>query len=189
MNQQMQIKQLGYGKRCHACKNVSYITAFQLWNGDNLLKNIQLCPDCMKEDVSANVPEIKEENPIEKREARRRIKKSRALEQRLAKRMGGRAQPGSGNSQSRGFKGDIRKIGSWRVEHKFTEAVNSWTLKLTDLAKIYSIAADANEYPALVIEYTKAREAFAIIPLTLFLEMADEADHDRGPAERRRRNS
>lgn len=185
----LRVAPLGYGKRCHGCKTVGRLIAFQVWQGDLLRRNVQLCESCLGAETTADVSLQEEEdnNPLKVKENRRRIKRSRQMESALADKMGGRAQPASGSSRLSGFKGDIRKMGEWRVEHKFTDATKSWSLKLADLAKIISIAMDADEYPALVIEFTKAHESFAIIPLTLFLEIVDEDDKHPAPARRRRK--
>jgi|GEM_PF-5856479 len=190
MKLQMRVAPLGYGKRCHACKTVGQISSFQLWRGNSLEKNIQLCNDCLNQEVTADVtlgPTEKAPDPFKSKQARKQVKQSRKMEAALAEKMGGRAQPGSGCSRLSGFKGDIRKIGSWRVEHKYTDAANVWSLRLSDLAKITGLAMDADEYPALVIEYRKARESFAIIPLTLFLEMVHEAEEHSAPPRGRRK--
>jgi hypothetical protein len=186
---QMQVSSLAYGKRCHGCRQVGKLTAFQVWRGDHLLKNVQLCSSCVEQGVAADLTVVEEKpfNPLSAKAGRRQIKRSRDMEANLAEQMGGKAQPASGSSRLSGFKGDVRKMGSWRVEHKFTDATKTWTLKLSDLAKIVSLAMDANEYPALVIEFTKAHESFAIIPLTLFLEIANEDDEHPAPARRRRK--
>jgi hypothetical protein len=184
----MRVAQLGYGKRCQVCKKVGRITSFQLWHMDTLKRNLQFCQACLGKEVEADVSMNIDAppNPMKTKEAKKRIKRSRQMEADLANRMGGRAQPASGSSRLAGFKGDVRKMGAWRVEHKFTDATKAWTLKLADLAKIISLAMDANEYPALVIEFTKAHESFAIVPLTLFLEMADENDKHPAPSRRHR---
>lgn len=178
---------MGYGKRCHACKKVGRIISFQLWQGDQLRRNVQICDACLGTEVAAEVslPDSPEKNPLRAREAKDRIKRSRRMEQELASRMGARAQPASGSSRLAGFKGDVRKVGSWRVEHKFTDASKSYHLLLADLAKVIGQAMDANEYPAMVIEFTKAKESFAVIPLTLFLEMVDATDKHSAPSRRR----
>jgi len=185
----LRVAPLGYGKRCHTCKKVGRIVAFQIWQGETLRRNMQLCERCMGTGVESelSLQEEADHNPLKVKEAKKRIKRSRQMEADLAERMGGKAQPASGSSRLSGFKGDVRKHGAWRVEHKFTDATKAWTLKLADLAKIISLAMDANEYPALVIEFTKAHESFAIIPLTLFLEIVDEDDKHPRPAGRRRR--
>lgn len=190
-NMTMTVAPLGYGKKCHSCHTVGYLTSFQVWRGDNLLRNVQLCEACSKKGVTAEIHEEEEKpyNPLAVKERQDRIKRSREMEASLAERMGGRAQPASGSSRLSGYKGDVRKMGAWRVEHKFTDASKTWTLKMTDLAKIISMAMDAGEYPALVIEFTKAHESFAIIPLTLFLEIVHEDDKHSRPSRRRRKGS
>jgi hypothetical protein len=184
----MRVAPLGYGKRCHACKKVGRIVAFQIWKGNALQRNMQLCESCMGSGVETelSLQEEKDDNPLKAKKAKERIKRSRQMEADLARKMGGRAQPGSGSSRLPGFKGDVRKMGAWRVEHKFTDATKKWTLKLGDLAKIISLAMKANEYPALVIEFVKAHESFAIIPLSLFLEIVDADDKHSTLARRRR---
>lgn len=184
----MRVTQLGYGKKCHACKKVGRLTAFQVWQGDRLIRNVQLCERCRDTEVTAEVSlqEERDHNPLKVKENKRRIKRSREMEASLAKRMGGKAQPASGSSRLPGFKGDIRKVGAWRVEHKFTDATKVWMLKLADLSKIIGLAMDANEYPALVIEFTRAHESFAIVPLALFLEIVNEDDKHPTPTRRRR---
>ena len=184
----MRVVSLGYGKRCHVCNKVGMTTAFQIWQGDFLRRNLQVCEKCSEKEINTKVSleEPKDNNPIKVKEIKNRIKRSRQLESDLAKRMGGKAQPASGSSRLSGFKGDVRKIGSWRVEHKFTDANKTWSLKLSDLAKIVTLAMDADEFPALIIEFVKAHASFAIIPLTLFLEMVDESDKHKASARCRR---
>lgn len=185
----LQVIGLGYGKRCHGCNKLGGAVSVQLWQEDHILRNLQLCKACLGEGVATEVtvPPDRDDNPLKAKEAKKRIKQSRQLESKLAEDVGGKAQPGSGSTRLSGFKGDVRKFGSWRIEHKYTESVKTWILKLADLAKIVTMAMDANEYPALVIEFTKAHASFAIIPLALFLEMVNADDTYRAPARRRRR--
>lgn len=121
------------------------------------------------------------------RETKRRVKLSRKLESEVAEQIGGSAQPASGSSRLPGFKGDIRRMGEWRVEHKFTEALRSFNLKLTDLAHIIGIATEANENPALIVDFRRVGEAFAVIPFTLFTELIDAAKEHSRPIRRRPR--
>lgn len=185
----MRVTPLGYGKRCHACRKVGRLIAFQVWQGDLLRRNVQLCEGCIGVGVETelSLQEEEDHNPLKAKEQKKRLKRSRKMEADLAERMGGRAQPASGSSRLPGFKGDVRKMGAWRVEHKFTDATKEWKLKLSDLAKIVTLAMESNEYPALVLEFTRAHESFAIIPLTLFLEIVDEDDKHPAPARSRRR--
>lgn len=185
----MRITPMGYGKRCHACKKVGRIIAFQLWQGSEVRRNVQICESCLGTEVSADVSlqgAEEKANPLQTKIARDRVKRSRQMEADLAARMGGRAQPASGGTRLAGYKGDVRKMGDWRVEHKFTDARKTFVLRLADLAKVVGQAMDANEYPALVLEFTKAKESFAIIPLTLFLEIVDATDNHPASSRRRR---
>lgn len=183
----MQVTPMVYGKRCHVCKGVGRTVAFRIWQGDQVRRNLQICEACLGTEVSAEVSlqGTQERNPLQTKAAKARVKRSRQMEASLAERMGARAQPASGSSRLAGFKGDVRKMGSWRVEHKFTDATKTYVLKLSDLAKIIGQAMDANEFPAMVLEFTRAKESFAIIPLTLFLEMVDATDKHSAPARRR----
>jgi hypothetical protein len=184
----MRIRPIGYGRRCHACKTPGDIISFELWQGDNLLRNVQICKKCVGGiDVEADTHVIEPLSPTRSKKAKERIKRSRKMEQELARKVGGRTQPASGSSRLAGFKGDVRKVGSWRMEHKFTDSLRAYTLNLGDLSRIVGMAADAGEFPALVLEFTKVRESFAILPLALFLEMINVDDQDRTPARRRRK--
>jgi hypothetical protein len=158
-----------------------------------VVQKARYCDICIEKGMELQVEAEIDDFEQRKKEKKKRIKTSRKLEQQRATEIGGHAQPGSGGTRLRGFKGDIRKHGSWRVEHKFTDALECWTLKMSDLAKIVGIAVEANENPALIIDFRVAREAFAILPYALFLEMIDEADkhqpsRKRGPKRRTRRS-
>ena len=74
---------------------------------------------------------------------------SRIQEQKLAKIVGGRVQPGSGAVP--GYKGDVRLRGRFRIEAKFTTK-KSYTLKLQDLLKIQS-ECNSSERPVFVVEF------------------------------------
>lgn len=76
-------------------------------------------------------------------------KRSRQQEKKAAKRTGGRLTPGSGNQP--GAKGDVRVLGSARIECKCTTAM-SFRLKLEDLMKIER-AGESGENPILEIEF------------------------------------
>jgi hypothetical protein len=182
----MRVHPLGYGRRCHACKQPGDIISFELWRGDSLIRNVQICKKCVgAADIEAKAELHEPASPTRSKQAKERVKRSRRLEQDLARRVGGRAQPASGSSRLAGFRGDVRKVGSWRMEHKFTDALKTYALHLGDLSKIVGMAAEAGEYPALVLEFTRVRESFAILPLALFLEMINADDQDRTPPKRR----
>lgn len=187
----MRIEPRKYGRRCHVCNKMGYATGFQLWQKNELLRNVWICDACLGTSIAAPVTLQRDatEDPVRAKILKDRIKTSRKMEAALAERVGGKAQPASGSSRLSGFKGDVRKVGSWRIEHKFTRSLKSWTLHFGDLAKIMKVAMDAGEYPALVLEMASARGSFAIIPLTLFLEMVDATDDNSTPARRRSKGS
>lgn len=177
---------LPHGKTCNSCKRVRKTFSFSLIRDGDPIREIRLCEKCLLEEiVEADVHVDAGPDPEKSRNSKRRIKQSQKLERELAKKMGGRRQPGSGNTRLSGYKGDIRKLGSWRVEHKFTDSLANYSLKLVDLARITSIAMEANEMPALVLEFRKIGERFAILPLSLFLEMINEDTDDQRPRRRR----
>ena len=170
---------IGYGYTCSVCKEIGDIVSFQIWNGNNLLRVLNMCKNCLNlHDVEAEFTIDTGKSRERAEETKQKVRTSRELEQKLADATGGRRQPGSGNSKLAGFKGDIRKQGSWRMEHKYTDSMKSYTLHLADMAKIYGMAADAGELPALIIEFRKLNETFAVIPLSTLLEMLNETDND-----------
>jgi hypothetical protein len=90
---------------------------------------------------------------------RRRSKKQ---ENRVAAREGGRRQPGSGAVP--GFEGDVRKVGKYRGECKFTRA-SSYRLKLEDLKKLEN-QASGSELPVFDIEFQSESPAkrYVVLP-------------------------
>ena len=76
-------------------------------------------------------------------------KRSKVQEKALARRVGGRITPGSGNGS---IKGDIRKKGVMRIEAKTTKRA-SYSVTLDMIHKIEDAALSCNEMPVLVIEF------------------------------------
>jgi hypothetical protein len=180
---------LRYGDRCGICKKVAKVLLIQVRTEPEGLEvgKLQLCYPCIQDNSFVTDVELpKEDNPIKRRQAQQRIKDSRKLEAEVAKDMGGKTQAGSGGTRIKGCKGDIRKMGQWLLEHKFTDSVKSWRLLLGDLAKIVSLATEAGEWPGLIIDFRTAREAFAIIPYALFLELVHASDNDQESQARKR---
>lgn len=177
----------GYGKYCDACREMTNTTEVGMVYRGAVLRQTHLCPSCIENGVEIDLNVELGPDPERSKETKRRIKKSRELEKARADDLGGRPQPGSGNTRLAGYRGDIRCMGSWRVEHKFTESLVAFKLKLGDLAQIVGIATDAGENPALIIEFSKAKQAFAVIPFELFMELASEAKNDSGPRARRQK--
>ena len=77
-------------------------------------------------------------------------KKSRDQEERVAKLVGGRRQPGSGSLPIPGFKGDVKED-SFLFEAKRTDA-KSLRIKAEWLMKIEAEAEALGKFPALSIE-------------------------------------
>jgi len=177
---------IDYGKRCAVCKQVKETLLFRVDKNNYPIGSMRVCYGCLqKSPIQKSIDLPKEDNPIRRRERQKQNKLSRKLEEQVAEDVGGRAQPGSGGSRIKGFKGDIRRMGSWLMEHKFTKGIRGWTLRLGDLAKIVGLATEAGEYPALIIDFVTAGEAFAVIPYALFLEMIRATDKDQGSKTRK----
>lgn len=108
--------------------------------------------------------------------------KARANKQelRLASKMGGRKQIGSGNQAH--AKGDVRKKGEWRVEAKYTRN-KSFPLSREILDKISSECVGM-EKPAVQIDFlnpgTNAREdSWVALPLDVWEDLFNAAGDDR----------
>ena len=173
-----------YGDRCSRCNRVTDTSRVELAASCELAV-IYLCDRCQEagQSLALRFREIDDDTGDR---VRKRIKQSRAMEKELAEDMHGRAQPGSGCSRLPGYKGDVRQMGQWRLEHKFTDSIKNYTLRLFDIARITKIAMEASELPALVINFRIVGEAFAVIPYYLFLEMADAIEKYTRPTESKR---
>ena len=95
-------------------------------------------------------------------------KKSRDQEERLAKRIGGRRQPGSGSLPIPAFKGDVKED-NFLFEAKRTDA-KSLRIKAEWLMKIEAEAEALGKFPALSIEIggtpLLAEKDWCLIPLS-----------------------
>ena len=185
----IEVSDAGYGDHCDACKCVTYTTSIVIKYRDQVFRQSLLCPKCIESGVDIDLNLELGADPERRKEAKQRIKQSRELEQVLADDMGGRVQPGSGSTRLPGFKGDVRVMGQWRVEHKYTKSLSRFPLKLVDIAKIIGHAMEANELPALIIEFVKARQSVAVIPFSLFLEMIHAYENDQRPAKGKQKRS
>ena len=175
-----------YGDRCNICQRVGNTTKLVMESPHGEFLHLYICDKC-QEDGNVIRFQISVVDTEKGKESKKRIKRSRQMENELAADLGGRTQPGSGNSSLPGYKGDVRQLGGWRAEHKYTDSVKQYTLKLLDLARITKIAMDVNELPVLVINFRAGGESFAVVPYSLFLEMARDTDENRTPSERRKR--
>lgn len=119
-----------------------------------------------------------------------RVKKlSRRQEARNAELLGGRTQPGSGSSKR--AKGDVRKLGEYRGESKFTFA-QAYSLDRRTLEKILSECGDG-EKPILFLDFKnketgRTQGSYVVLHETDFEELIKDAPaNDQGPARRRPR--
>lgn len=115
-------------------------------------------------------------------------KLSQKQERRNAEMLGGRTQPGSGSSNR--AKGDVRKLGEWRGESKFTFA-KSYSLELDTLAKIAS-ECGTGEKPVLFLDYkdkttSRTKGKFVIMFEADFEELINATGDDRRSPQRRPR--
>ena len=99
------------------------------------------CPNC------ASVLERSVTRPV--KAIRENVKRSQQQEARVAKRESGKRQAASGSRP--GYEGDVRKVGAYRGECKFTRA-KSFTLKLEVLKKL-EMQANYGELPVLDLEF------------------------------------
>ena len=116
-----------------------------------------------------------------------RIKRlSKKQERRNAASLGGRTQPGSGSSSR--AKGDVRKLGEYRGESKFTFA-QSYALERAVLEKIASECGEG-EKPILFLDYKnkdtgRTHGSYVVLHETDFEELVHHASSDnRRPFER-----
>ena len=75
-------------------------------------------------------------------------KKSAGKEKSIAKELGGKAQPGSGNQFN--AKGDV-KLDDYLIEHKYTDK-KSYSLNKDTFKKIEREAQEVGKCPAMIIE-------------------------------------
>lgn len=91
-------------------------------------------------------------------------KRAKKQEKELAKKLGGRCVPGSGNGD---MKGDVRVKGFLRIECK-TTGKRSFAVTMDMIDKIEMAAVSAGEIPALIVEFNDGRghmlREVAIVP-------------------------
>lgn len=96
-----------------------------------------------------------------------RITLSRRMEGQLAKRVGGKTTPGSGNQFH--SKGDV--VGTmFLFEHKLT-LKKSYTLKAAELKAIEEKALRKGMVPCLMFEFPGLRTRYAIVPAHVIEEL------------------
>ena len=164
------IRYLGFGERCSSCGRVRETTRYTLRQGEVELQQFLLCDKCQDAGYVINF-EPKRPSTTTVKDRRRRIKISRQLEQGVAEDIGGRTTPGSGNQD---VKADIRKMGEWRLEHKFTDSMKGYRVLIDDLAAVVRHANLAGEWPGLIINFRRLKRQFAIVPYELFLAIVEK---------------
>lgn len=172
MRAELVIRYVGKGLNCNGCGRRKETTKYQLRNAKTgqPLEEFQLCDVCQdKGYVISFSTSFKDPKDYL---AARRNKLSAVMETELARDVRGKRQPGSGNQDE---KGDVRVMGEWRLEHKFTENVKGYHLLVEDLATIVRHANMANEWPALIVAFTKLNRKFAVVPYEVFLDLVEKA--------------
>ena len=174
---QLIIRFIGYGKRCSHCGHLEYTTQYSICQKKpepTILQSFYLCDTCQDKGFTVNFSPSTSHPKQSKAERKRRIKISRKLEQEVAIDTGGKIQPGSGNQDE---KGDIRKIGEWRIEHKYTDSLKAFRLTTDILDTIIKHANMADEWPAVVINFRKLKRKFTVLPYELFISILENL-HD-----------
>ena len=133
------------------------------------------CPNC-------HADLLKVGTPVHQK-ATDNVRRSKKQERRVARREGGRRQPGSGARD--GFEGDVRSVGKYRGECKFTRS-HSYSLKVVDLEKLEAQAA-AGELPVFDVEFQSVSppKRYVIMPEwayeTLMVESGRRGDAGHDP--------
>lgn len=96
------------------------------------------------------------------------------LEKKIAKKVGGRRTSGSGNQRE---KGDVRKNGVTRIEHKATQK-KSFSVTREMVQKIELASMGCDEIPMVVVEFLDERgasngEPLAVVRLQDILDLID----------------
>lgn len=165
----IQVSQAPYGAACDACEKVSGTVSVRVLYGGRRMSEGNVCQACLAATVDLET-EMDVDVPRPGHSTRAYGAESRRLEKVSARDLRGAAQPGSGCSRAAGYKGDIRKTGQWRIEHKFTNNTGSFRLQLADMTKI-ARQTDATELPALIVEFRRYEERFVVIPFGVFKEV------------------
>lgn len=169
-NLELVIRYIGYGQRCDHCCKIRSTTRYQLRQGEDILQEYKLCDECQDGGFAIKFRPISNRSPVRK-ELKRRIKLSQKLEKDLARDVDGSVTPGSGNKDT---KSDVRVLGEWRLEHKFTDNVRSYTLKVEDLAAVIRHGNLSGEWPAMVINFRAHQRKFVVMPYEAFIELKEE---------------
>ena len=168
MQVELVIRYMGYGKSCSHCGRVRETTRYVLRSSktEKILQEFLLCDAC--QDGGYVIKFNPQFAGVKDAMRARRVQTSRKLEANLAVDMGGKVQPGSGNQDA---KADVRVIGDWRLEHKFTESVKGYHLLVRDLSAVIKHANMVGEWPSMIIDFRTIGRKFAVLPYELFVEI------------------
>ena len=184
-NLSLLVKFQGDGFNCSNCGRMRPSTKYLLRNQDEVLSRFCLCDECQDKGYDVRFTPRSEVNDRrwsddhERQERllrKRRVTLSRKMETGVAEQVGGRRQPGSGNTSH--AKGDVRKMDHWRLEHKFTDSLSGYRLLVADLAAVVSHANLVGEWPGLIVAFRKLKRDFVVIPYELFLWVVEILDAD-----------
>lgn len=167
---ELAIRYVGFGLSCSNCGRLRETTRYVLQNKrlGNILQEFRLCDACQDKGYVISFVPV----PVDFKDKMRarRVRISRELERGLAKDVHGKVQPGSGNQDA---KADVRVIGEWRLEHKYTDSVKSYTLLLRDMSAVIRHGNMSGEWPGLVLNFRKVGRKFITLPYELFLEIVE----------------
>lgn len=167
------VRYVGYGLTCHGCGKLRETTRFTLVHNrtDKALQEFRLCDACQDKGFRIDLtPDIPGSEPKNSAGKARQVRISQQLERELAHDVGGKTQPGSGNQD---MKNDVRVVGKWRLEHKYTDSLSGYRLLVEDLAGVVRHANLAGELPALIVAFRRLSRKFAIFPYEMFIEFVE----------------
>ena len=182
MIHELVIRYVGRGDRSRGCGRLRETTRYTVRKkgSEAILQQFNLCDQCQDQGyaIQFDVPQL--DGRAGGAIRRRQMRISRKLERELAVDVGGKITPGSGNQDT---KHDVRKVGEWRLEHKYTDSVTGYRMLVKDLQSVVMHGNLAGEWPGLVTNFRKLGRKFVTLPYELFLEMVDRVrdtvDDDR----------
>lgn len=163
-----------------ACGFAGEVYRFTLSVGAGVETSSPICSICLDRQKEVTVDIVPPPPPPAGPPSRQVQKASRRNEARVAKGIGGRVQPGSGNQP--GAKGDVRKRGEFRIENKDSYS-NQYILTTKTLDKIRGECA-FREKPVLVLTFMekgshRPRDRWAIVPYNDWEEHANASSQHR----------
>ena len=169
------LKYVGHGLKCMKCGRVRETTRINLRQGDETLQEFRICDACLNKGVvikfTPKTVESRRQKLRSKKDRKRRVSLSRQKEKALAADVGGEVQPGSGNMKGAGA--DVRRVGEWRLEHKFTDSKSGFRVTVDMLDAVIRHGNMAQEWPGLVFNFNKLNRSFVTLPYEVFLELVE----------------